>query len=87
MVVDSNKCKHKHHNATTLPELNITTQRHLFQEGEVTSVNVHSPPINGVWWLECKYEVDVEFTNYSCKLSKVIQLGRLYMLEQCFLYW
>ncbi len=48
MVVDNNKCKHKHHNATTLPKLNIATQRHLIQEGEVTNVNVHSHLINGV---------------------------------------
>lgn len=68
MVVNNNKCKHKHHNATTLPKLNIATQRHLAQEGEFTSVSVISPPLNGVWWLACNHEVDVEFTNYSCKL-------------------
>ncbi len=48
MVVDNNKCKHKHHNATILPKLNIATQRHLTQEDEVTSVSVNSPPTNGV---------------------------------------
>jgi hypothetical protein len=48
MVVDNNKCKHKHHNATTLPKLNIATQRHLAQEGEVTGVSFNSPPLNGV---------------------------------------